>query len=66
MKAWLGSQKVRVLMPLVWASVFAFMSLTGLIAVMTGITPYIPWRSVVFGTALVTLGVVTGLKWRQK
>ena len=66
MKAWLGSQKVRVLVPLVWASIFAFMSFTGLIAVMTGITPYIPWRSVVFGTALVTLGVVTGLKWRQK
>ena len=57
---------MRVLVPLVWASIFAFMSFTGLIAVMTGITPYIPWRSVVFGTAVVTLSVVTGLKWRQK
>jgi len=66
MKAWLGSQKVRVLIPLVWVSVFAVVSFTGLIAVMTGITPYIPWRSVIFGTGIVTLGAVTGLKSRQK
>jgi hypothetical protein len=66
MNAWLGSQRVRVLIPLVWAGFFSFASLCGLIAMATGVTPYFPWRQLVFGTCLITLSVVTGLKTRKK
>ena len=66
MNAWLGSLKLRVLIPLVWASLFAVVSLTGLIALATGLTPYIYWRGVIFGTCVVTMGAVTGIKTRRR
>jgi hypothetical protein len=66
MNAWLESQKVRVLIPLVWATIFALVTLGSLIAVMIGVMLYIPWRQVIFGTVLVTLGTVTGIKGRKR
>lgn len=66
MNAWLESQKVRVLIPLVGAAFFTFVSLTSLVAMMTGTLHHYYWRPLVFGTCLVTLGSVTGIKTRRK
>ena len=66
MNAWLESQKLRVLIPLVWASLFATVTLGSLFAVLIGLVPYVYWRGMIFGTCLLTLVAVTGLKGRQK
>ena len=66
MNAWLGAQRVRVLIPLVWTSLFAVVSLSCLIAIMAGVVHHFYWRELVFGTCLVTLSTVTGIKTRQK
>jgi hypothetical protein len=67
MNAWLESQKVRVLIPLVWVCVFAAASFGELIAMMAGLGgDHFAWRVVFFGTSLMTLAFVTGIKGRRR
>jgi hypothetical protein len=63
--AWLESQKVRVLIPLVGASLFALGTLGSLMAVGIGASHHVFWRELIFGTCLLTLGTVTGIKGRH-
>ena len=66
MNAWLESRKLRVLIPLVWASLFAVASLGCLVAAMTGFAPHFYWRGVFFGSFMGTFASVTGIKGRQQ
>lgn len=70
MNNWLRAQRVRVLLPLVWASSFTAAVLGGLLyslAVAGSAQPHrFPWRELFFGSVLVTLAAVTGIKTRRQ
>jgi len=66
MNAWLALQKVRVLIPLVWVSVFAAATLGNLMVIAAGASHHFYWREMLFGSCLVMLTGVTGIKGRQK
>lgn len=61
---------MRVLFPIVWASSFAAALLVGLLyslAVAGSSSPHrFPWRELFFGSVLVTLAAVTGIKTRHQ
>jgi hypothetical protein len=66
---WLRARRVRVLLPLVWASSFAAALLGGLVysaAVAGSVSHPFPWRELFFGSVLVTLAAVTGIKTRHQ
>jgi hypothetical protein len=63
---WLSAQRVRVLVPLIGAATFAATLLGALAYRLAVAGPHHSyWREQVFGTVLITLGTVTGLKHRQ-
>ena len=66
MNAWLALQRVRVLIPLVWVSVFAAATLGNLMTIAVGASHHYYWREMLFGSCLVTLTTVTGLKGRRQ
>ena len=57
---------MRVLIPLIGVSVFAAALLGSLMVVFAGAAHHIYWRPMFFGSCLITLSTVTGLKYRQK
>jgi hypothetical protein len=65
MSTLLRSQKVRVLVPLVGVSTFAAASFGNLLTMAFGLSHHFFWREMVFGSCLITLTAVTGLKGRQ-
>jgi hypothetical protein len=66
MNAWLGSLKLRVLIPLVGIATYTAVSLGALLAILVGAASHYYWRDLVFGSCLVTLASVTGIKTRQR
>ena len=70
MKTWLRARRVRVLLPLVWVSSFAAALLLGavydLVVAGSASQHHFYWRELFFGSVLVTLGAVTGLKIRDQ
>ena len=66
MNAWLGSQRLRVLIPTVWLLSFAgglFGSMTG---IAIGASHHIYWRQIIFGSCVAMLAAVTAIKARQR
>jgi len=57
---------VRVLIPLIGASLFAAALVGSLMAEAAGAAHHVYWRQILFGSCLLTLSAVTGLKYRQK
>ena len=66
MNAWLDSLKLRILLPLVAVTMYAAVSFGALVAILLGAASHYHWRELVFGTVLMTLGTVTGIKTRQR
>lgn len=66
MNKWLSAQRVRVLVPLIGTATFAA-TLLGVLAYRLAFAGphHSYWREQVFGTVLITLGAVTGLKHRR-
>lgn len=54
------------LIPLVWVSVFAAATLGNLMTIAVGASHHYYWREMLFGSCLVTLTTVTGLKGRRQ
>lgn len=65
---WLRVRRVRVLLPLVWASSFAAALLVSLLYSLAFVaSPHrLPWRELFFGSVLFTLAAVTGIKTRHQ
>ena len=69
MNAWLETRRLRVLIPLVWVATVAAAALGAGIyyafAAGQAAQHHYYWREMVFGTTLITLASVTGIKGRR-
>lgn len=69
MNNWLRAQRVRILVPLIGLATFAAAMLSGLLYGLafagSSAAHHYYWRELLFGSVLVTLGAVTGIKFRQ-
>lgn len=68
MNKWLSAQRVRILVPLIGAVTFGAALLGAVIyhLAFAGATHHYYWRPLLFGSALVTLAAVTGIKYRHQ
>lgn len=66
MNAWLSAQRVRVLIPLVWLLSFSGALFGSLTVFAIGAAHHVYWRQIIFGSCVVMLGTVTGIKARQR
>jgi hypothetical protein len=63
---WLRARRVRVLLPLVWAPIFAAALLAGVLYSIAFAGSSFPWRELFFGSVLITLAAVTAIKTRRR
>lgn len=68
MNKWLSAQRVRILFPLIGVATFASTMLGALFynLAFAGPAHHYYWRELLFGSVVITLGTVTGLKFRHQ
>ena len=70
MNKWLSAQRVRILVPLIGLPTFVAAMLGGLLydlaSAGSSAAHHYYWREMLFGSVLVTLGTVTGIKFRHQ